>query len=73
MWLRITPDMDIIMEVALQGVSDQARDRDVQLYEDVVREALRERMKKVFAEEDIRIYAVDVGIAREKYLGTKAA
>lgn len=73
MWLKITPDMDLNMEVELQGIDENARDFDVQIYEHVVREALRERLKKVFSEEDINIYAVDVGIAREKYVRRKAA
>jgi hypothetical protein len=46
---------------------------DVQLYENVARDALIDRLKKVFAEEDINIHSVDVGIAREKYIKPKAA
>jgi hypothetical protein len=73
MWIKITPDMDLIMNVDLQGLDEQSRDRDVQLYENVARDALIERLKKVFAEEDINIHSVDVGIAREKYIKSKAA
>jgi SpoVK/Ycf46/Vps4 family AAA+-type ATPase len=73
MWLKITPDMDLNMEVELQGIDENTRDYDVQVYEKVVRDALKERLKKVFAEEDINIYAVDAGIAREKYIRRKAA
>jgi uncharacterized protein (DUF2344 family) len=73
MWLKITPDMNLMMEVDLQGVDESSRDFDVQLYEKVVRDALIDRLKKVFAEEDINIYAVEVGIAREKYIKPKAA
>ena len=73
MWLRITPDMDLIMEVDLQGLDERSRDMDVQLYDNVARDALIERLKKVFAEEDINIHSVDVGIAREKYIKPKAA
>ncbi len=32
-----------------------------------------EKLKKVFSEEDINIYAIDVGVAREKYGKPKAA
>ena len=73
MWLKITPDMDLMMEVDLQGVDERSRDFDVQLFETVVRDALMERLKKAFAAEDINIYSVDVGIAREKYLKPRAA
>jgi len=73
MWVKISPDMDIMMEVELQGVNERSRDHDVQLYENVVRDALIEKLKKVFAEEDISIRALDIGVAREKYLGPKAA
>ena len=73
MWLKITPDMDLNMEVELQGIDENTRDYDVQVYEKVVRDALKERLKKVFAEVDINIYAVDAGIAREKYIRRKAA
>jgi len=73
MWLKITPDMDVMMEVDLQGVDERSRDMDVQLYDNVARDALIERLKKVFAEEDINIHSVDVGIAREKYIKPKAA
>jgi hypothetical protein len=38
-----------------------------------VRDALIERLKKVFAGEDIIVYGVDVGVAREKYIKPKAA
>ena len=73
MWLKIAPDMELMMEVELQGVNEKSRDYDVQLYEKVVHDALMERLKKVFAEEDINIFAVDVGVAREKYLKPKVA
>jgi hypothetical protein len=73
MWLKITPDMDLMMEVDLQGVDERSRDFDVQLYEKVVHAALMERLKKAFAEEDIAIHFVNVGIAREKYIKPKAA
>ncbi len=73
MWLKITPDMEIMMEVELQGVNERSRDYDVQLYEKVVRDALMEKLKKVFTEEDITIFALDVGVAREKYLKPRAA
>jgi len=73
MWIRIAPDMDLIMEVDLQGLDERSRDMDVQLYDNVARDALIERLKKVFAEEDISIHSVDVGIAREKYIKPKAA
>ena len=73
MWLKITPDMDLMMEVDLQGVDERSRDFDVQLYEKVVHDALVERLKKVFAEEDISVHFVNVGIAREKYIKQKAA
>jgi hypothetical protein len=73
MWIKITPDMDLIMDVDLQGLEERSRDMDVQLYDNVVRDALIERLKKVFAEEDINIHSVDVGIAREKYIKPKAA
>lgn len=73
MWLKITPDMDLMMNVDLQGVDERSRDYDVQLFEKVVRDALTERLKKVFAEEDIAIHFVNVGIAREKYIKPKAA
>ncbi len=73
MWLKIVPDIERNMEVPLQGVDENTRDYDVQLYEKVVRDALIEKLKKVFAEEDINVYAVDVGIAREKYVNVKVA
>ena len=73
MWLKITPDIELMMEVDLRGVDENTRDYDVQLYDNVVRDALRERLKKVFAEEDMTLYAVDVGVAREKYIKRKAA
>ncbi|MDA8099567.1 MAG: hypothetical protein M0042_08070 [Nitrospiraceae bacterium] len=73
MWLKIVPDIELNMEVPLQGVDENTRDYDVQLYEKVVRDALIEKLKKVFAEEDINVYAVDVGIAREKYVNVKVA
>lgn len=73
MWVKIAPDMDLMMEVELQGINENARDYDVQLYEKVVHDALMERLAKVFAEEDINIYALDVGVAREKYLRPKVA
>jgi SpoVK/Ycf46/Vps4 family AAA+-type ATPase len=73
MWLKITPDMDLMMEVDLQGIDERSRDYDVQLFEEVVHDALMERLKKVFAEEDIALHFVNVGIAREKYIKAKAA
>ena len=73
MWLKITSDIDLNMELELQGLDENTRDYDVQLYERVVRDALRERLEKVFAPGDVAIYAVDVGIAREKYMKRKAA
>jgi SpoVK/Ycf46/Vps4 family AAA+-type ATPase len=73
MWLKITPDMDLMMNVDLQGVDERSRDYDVQLFEKVVRDALMERLKKVFAEEDISIHFVNVGIARGKYIKPQAA
>ncbi len=73
MWLKITPDMDIMMEVELQGVTERSRDLDVQRYEEVVRDALMERLKLAFAEEDIILHSVDVGVAREKYITSKVA
>jgi len=73
MWIKITTDMELMMDVDLQGLDERSRDMDVQLYENVARDALIERLKKVFAEEDINIYSVDVGIAREKYIKPKAA
>jgi hypothetical protein len=73
MWLKITPDMELSMDVDIQGLDERSRDMDVQLYENVARDALIERLKKVFAEEDINIHSVDVGIAREKYINPKAA
>ncbi len=73
MWLKITPDMDIMMEVELQGITERSRDIDVQRYEDVVRDALIERLKLAFAGEDIIIHSVDVGVAREKYIASKVA
>ncbi len=78
MLVKISPDMEIMMEVDLQGVNERSRDYrsrdyDVQLYEGIVRDALIERLKKIFPEEDIRIYSVDVGVAREKYAKPRAA
>ncbi len=73
MWLKIAPDMDIMMEVELRGVTERSRDIDVQLYEEVVRDALIERLKLAFAEEDIIIHSLDVGVAREKYVTPKVA
>ncbi len=73
MWIKIAPDMELMMEVDLQGVNEKSRDYDVQLYEKVVRDALMEKLTKVFAEEDINIFALDVGVAREKYLKPKVA
>ncbi len=73
MWVKISPDMDIMMEVDLQGVNERSRDYDVQLYEGIVRDALMERLKKAFPGEDISIYAVDVGVAREKYAKPRVA
>jgi Mn-dependent DtxR family transcriptional regulator len=73
MWLKIVPDMDLNMEVELQGIDEDTRDHDVQRYEHVVRDALRERLRTVFADEDVHIYAIDVGIAREKYIRRRAA
>ncbi len=73
MLLKIARDMDIMMEVELQGLNEGSRDHDVQLYEKIVRDALMERLKKVFVEENIDIHALDVGVAREKYLKPRAA
>ncbi len=73
MWIKIAPDMDIMMEVDLQGVNENTRDYDIQLYEKVVKDALMEKLRKVFPEEDINIYALDVGVAREKYAKPTAA
>jgi hypothetical protein len=73
MWIKITTDMELMMDVDLQGLDERSRDMDVQLYENVARDALIDRLKKVFAEEDINIHSVDVGIAREKYIKPKAA
>ena len=73
MWLKLDPDIELIMDVPLQGVDEMTRDHDVQQYEDVIRDALLKKLKEVFSEEDIRIYSVTAGIAREKYAGPKAA
>jgi hypothetical protein len=73
MWLKITPDIELTMEVDLQGVDENTRDHDVQLYEKVIRDALKKRLTRVFALEDITIYSLAAGIAREKYIRRKAA
>jgi hypothetical protein len=73
MWLKVVPDIELNIDLPLQGVDENTRDYDVQMYENVVRDALREKLIKVFADEDITLYSVDVGIAREKYIRRKAA
>lgn len=73
MWLKLNPDMELIMDVPLQGVDEMTRDRDVQQYEDAVRDALLKKLQEVFSGDDIRIYSISVGIAREKCAGPKAA
>ncbi len=72
MWVKIAPDMEFMMEVDLQGVDENTRDYDIQLYEKVVKDALMERLTKAFPEEDINIFALAVGVAREKYAKPKA-
>jgi hypothetical protein len=66
MWLRIAPEMDFYLDMELQGVTGKTREADVQQYEEVVRDAFVSRLKKAFPEEDIKIYNLEVGIAREK-------
>lgn len=73
MWIKIAPDMEFMMEVELQGVNENTRDYDIQLYEKVIKDALMEKLTKVFPEEDLNIYALDVGVAREKYVKPKVA
>jgi hypothetical protein len=73
MWLKVNPDMELMLEVPLQGVDEKTRDYDVQQYEEVVKEALLKKLKAVFSDDDVRIYSIAVGIAREKYAGPKAA
>lgn len=73
MWLKVKPDVELLMEVPLQGVGEMTRDSDLQLYEDVVKEALVKKLGETFPEEDIKLASVSVGVAREKYAGAKAA
>mgnify|MGYP001611924824 CR=1 FL=1 len=73
MWVKITPDMSLTMDIELTGIDERTRDGDVQLFENVIGDALRERLKKVFPEDDIALNGVKVGIARGKYIGAKAA
>lgn len=69
-WLRIMPDMDLYLEVDLQGVSYKTTEYDVQQYEKAVYDAFVERLKKAFPEEDFHIHRLEFGIAREKYAKT---
>ncbi len=73
MWIKVNPDMELNLEVELQGIDERTRDQDVQLYEERIREALTERLRKVFADEDIVLYGMEAGIAREKYAKPRAA
>jgi len=73
MWVKIQPEMSLTMDIELAGINEKMRDNDVQLYEDVIKEALRERLKKAFADSDVAISDVKVGIARGKYIGAEAA
>lgn len=73
MWVKIEPDMSLNMDIEITGIDEYTRDGDVQLYEEMIAEALRERLRSAFSDEDIALRGVKAGIAREKYIDKKAA
>ena len=63
MRLRISPDLDLFLDMELQGVSDSTRDEDIQLYKDIVTEAFMQRLRQAFSEDEIRLYSIDFHVA----------
>jgi len=71
MRLRMSPDIDLYIDMDLQGVTERTRDYDIQQFDKVVYDEFVSRLKKAFPEEDFRIYNFKFNIARESK--TKAA
>ncbi len=72
-WLRISPEMDLYLEMELQGVTEKTPGHELDTYEKAVYHEFVERLKKAFPEGDFRIHTFDFDIAREKAVTKKIA
>lgn len=68
--VKIAPDIEFNMEINLEGITSDSSDHDVQKHKKEVYDAFVARLKKAFADSEIRVKTFEFGLDRSKILET---
>lgn len=60
--VKMSPDIEFVMEVDLEGIDAASRDHDVQLHKAEVYAAFMEKLRKSFAEGDVKVDTFSFGL-----------
>jgi len=64
--IKMAPNVELKMDIDLEGVTDHSRDYDVQQHKAEIYAELESRLTKVFPE-GFRIDSLDFGLDMDKY------